>query len=197
MANNLIRKQTIIGAIRLTYVCILILGCSSQLEKEFENRVLGVHKYFSQKPVLLGSNRIIRNNGYSFAYYALIVENFELSSDIKRSLVHSATGYIRVSCEALSNHKSGDLFDDRLKPLESEHMRLMEISGFASSDEAMKNKGFSTKIRFTFLFRYTYREKWVFDGLVFRSEDYDTDAFTVKDIYESHRYRDFRKAIGI
>ena len=175
-------------------VFISFLSCSSKLTETFAIQVDKISNYFAQHPILLGSNKIIKDNQIIFAYYALKIENYELFSDIQRNIFYPASGYIKVSCEASSNQNSGDLIDERIDLIKSVTLLSPQGSGFSTTAQALQNSNFTAKTNVIFLLNYTYRKgEWVFTSV----RSMGDDASMISYLTELQRYDDFRKAIGM
>ena len=180
-----------------TLVCILTVSCSSDAENKFEKVAVRMDRYFSEKPILLTSKKILKEGNELYAYYALRIIEHNISYNINR-LASSDTKYnasLRISCDAVDNIRSGDLISDTLELQNTLENNAVEASGFSTTGLALANTDFSLDKKSLAIFiRYTYEnDNWICSDITGggRSES------LVVDLQSFPQNKRFREVIGI
>ena len=179
-----------------TLVCMLIISCSSDEQLKFEQVVTQIDKYFSSKPVLLTSKKIIKKNEEVFSYYALKIIDYDLSYNIIRSSYAFSpyTATVTIICNAVNNSKSGDLISDISEFQTELGIRSKDLSGFSTTNMALANNNFAENSTWTMFIRYSYRnDRWTYDNV---AEGPESESF-ISDLEDFPQNENFRKAIGM
>jgi hypothetical protein len=181
----------------LTIICLLTVACSSQAEENFNQIVARVDKYFSEKPILVTSNKIIKDGQTVFSYYAIKVIEYNLSFDVQKTFSSTLqyNAFIIIKCVVLDNAKNGDLVFDSFVLNVKDRIVSYEASGYSTTNMAIANKGFSSNSKsLTLIIRYSYQDdKWIcidiagggISGSLFR----DLETFP--------QNKEFREAVGM
>lgn len=182
----------------LVFISALIISCSTDAKTDFDKIVLRVDKYLSKKPILVGSQEVIRGGEHVYVYYALRIVDYNLSHHI-RKLSPSVFPYktsIRISSNVLHNAKSGDVSSD-IFPSQTEiegGILSAEASGFTTVDMALRNTNFSTKSKLALIIKYTYEyDDWICNGI---EGSYLAESFFC-DLETFPQNKQFRTAIGM
>lgn len=180
----------------LTTLCFLIVSCSSDAKNEFEKIVSRVDQYLSEKPILLTSQRISKEGKEIYTYYGYRIVDYKLQYDLKRSFgsVSSYNAIIRISCSALDNAKSGDLFSDISRFQTDLEIISREASGFSTTQTALANNDFSKESRWIITVGYSYRNAtWIYNGIT----GGPPSGFFLQDLRTFPQNKGFREAIGM
>ena len=176
-------------------LCILTISCTSVEQTKFEKIVSRIDKYFSSKPVILTSQKIIKEDEEVYAYYALKIINHSLSYNTTR--FSSASGYsatVSIMCNSLRNSKSGDLISDISEFQTRLGIGSEEPGGFSTTNMALADGDFSESSKWTILIRYFYRnDRWIYDDV----EGGPSSKSFVHDLKIVPQNEDFREAIGM
>lgn len=153
----------------LIILCMLTISCSSAAEKDFGKIVTRVNDYFSGKPVLLISDRIIKGGQESYNYYCILIKNYNLTYGVKKSFskTNPYNAFLVTSCDLLDNAGSGDSVSKIYEFGMSEGVIPNKTSGFSTTSLALANQNFSNRSKtMTIIIRYSYQEnKWSYDDM--------------------------------
>ena len=147
---------------------ILLVSCSSEPKSKFKNIVSRIESYLSERPVLLTSNKIIKDGKGTYAYYALKIVDHKASYNINRSPSSDSpfTASVRISLRGLANTKDGDIFASVSGLQTGLEIISSEAQGFSTTDLALKSNMFSTECNWTMILDYSYTKgRWTFNGI--------------------------------
>jgi hypothetical protein len=175
----------------------MVLSCGSDAELKFEKITSRLDAYLTKQPVLLTSNKTIKDNQDIYAYFALKIIGYELSHDVSRtfSKTISRKAFVEISCEVKENSKNGDVVSN-ITELKMSHLNnYRESSGFSTTDLALLNSDFShdsqkLTIRVTYFYQNDY---WHYNDLAVSS----TSAYFTQDLENFPQNKAFREAIGM
>ena len=192
MPPPMIYSQTLLIA-----TCCLISSCSSQAETSFDKIATRVDKYLSKQPCLLTSAEIIKDGQQAYAYYALKIIEYNLSSDVKNAYSTDSlySGSINLSCTVVDNIRSGDLALDISPFTVTSGIAPAEASGFSTTTMALANNDFSSHSKpVTFVLRYSYRGgKWTYTDMAAGG----MQESLIADLETFPQNKEFREAIGL
>lgn len=178
-------------------LCLLIFCCSSEAERGFDKIVFKLDKYFSKKPTLLTSDKIIKSNKEIYIYYTLKIIDYQFSHNFRKTFSSRShyDAFIKISCNAVENSKSGDAVSDASEfAIESVKDHSL-ARGFSTTDLALINTNYSKEMRFlTFTIRYSYQNnKWVYRDIVVGG----ASDFLIDDLQSFRQNQEFREVIGM
>ena len=181
----------------LAALCLLMVCCSSEAERGFDKIVLKLDKYFSNKPTLLTSNKIIESNKEIYIYYTLKVIDHQFSYNFRKTFSPRSNydAFIKISCNVVENSKSGDAVSDASE-LQIESVRdYSPARGFSTTDLAFRNTNYSTETKLlTFLIEYSYQNnKWIYRDIVVGS----ASDYLIDDLKSFHQNQEFREVVGM
>ena len=180
----------------LTILCLLTVSCSFKASNEFERIISRVDKYLSERPVLITSEQITKDGKEMYAYYAYKIIKYELHHTINWTFSSSSpySASIKISCDALDNAQSGDLFSDISEFQTKLEIIAREASGFSTTQMALDHPAFTKESRWTITVEYAYREDgWIYLGM---TGGPPSDYF-VSDLERFPQNKRFRDAIGM
>jgi len=176
--------------------CFIVLSCGSDAELEFERITSRLDTYLTKQPVLLTSNKTLKDNQEIYAYFALKVIGYELSYDTSRTfsktIPHKA--FVEIECEVIENSKNGDVVSN-IPELKMSHLgNYRESSGFSTTDLALNSDFSPDSQKLTIIIKYFYQnDYWHYNNLVVGS----TSAYFTQDLENFPQNKAFREAAGM
>jgi len=177
--------------------CFILLSCGSDAELEFEKITSRLDKYLTKQPLLLASNKTVKDNQDVYAYFALKIIGFKLSYDISATFFKTIPykAFVEIECKAIENSKNGDIFSD-ISELKMSHLdNFLKPIGFSTTDLALLNDNFTTDSKkLTIIIRYLYQNNyWHYNNLAIGS----MSLYFTKDLESFSQNKAFREAIGM
>ena len=179
-----------------TLFCTLTASCSADIKHEFEKNILTLDRFFSEKPVIVTSNIIVKDGEENYAYYTLKMVDCDISNNIIRTFSkdRSYFAFVNITCNAFDNAEHGDLVYDASEFQTELGLPYIKAGGFSTTHMALANTDFSTQRKCTITIRYSYLDNfWLYNsidaGNLSKSFSHDLKNFP--------QNKKFREAIGM